>query len=111
TEFDRAWSPGPSPCARALSWVRPVRTRSWSLNLTSGASVEGRSYLSPVWDGVQNCMLAPLGKKTNAERRAPLGPVAAPTERELIASRNGSATPAPAPRKRVRRVTCEKLTP
>src|SRR4051812_23652810 len=93
-----AWSPSTTPgCAR----VRLLMTTSDSLYLSSGAGIGDRSNPAPAAFGIQSSTMAPFGTKT-----APNRGVAAAAEAlkaGSIASRNGTATAAPTPFKKVRR--------
>src|SRR5262249_29388242 len=92
----------------ALSCASPLKTSSWSLNLTSGAREDERSYLAPVLEGVQYCMLAPLGKNTKTERSGPFAAGAALAMGGVMGSRKGKGIAVPAPRSRVRRARCHE---
>ena len=104
----RAWSPAPSPLARALSSVRPVMTFRCSTCGCRAASVLGSSPVSlPTVAGVQSGTWTPFGTYMNANRFG--APVAARAEPALVwatggaaaarDSSHGSATSVPRPRR------------
>ena len=100
----RAWSPAPSPKARPLLCVSPDRTKMSFRWASKGFKIRVNSKLGPSEAGVHASWITPFGMYTNAKRRGAL-----PTDCRgapkagTIASRNGRATTAPAPRKSVRR--------
>src|SRR5262245_41034549 len=61
----RAWSPGPSPLARALSSVRPVKTFKSPMKGFNGSRMYGNSVNAASDFGVQSFMWIPFGTYRN----------------------------------------------
>src|SRR6185295_19984184 len=98
-----AWSPITLPGRERVRLVTIARE---SLNGSSGFRIGVNSKPAPTVLGVHCCMMAPLGKYTTPKR---IDGIAAAfpcgVKAGTIASRNGRAMVAPAPRKTVRRET------
>src|ERR1035437_1084222 len=106
----RAWSPGPSPRERPLICARLLSTSVRSRNGANAFMVELNSKAAPSPEGLQLDSMIPFGTYTKPKRTAGLAAFVVPANAGTIASRNGSASTAPAPRKNARRGSCFRVT-
>src|SRR5690606_8235225 len=96
---------GTPPSAALLR--SPLTTVTYSFNGASGSRMNGNSKSRPVRVGSHSSCSAPCGKYTKPSRRPGVAAVfASAVPAGTIASSNGSAIDAPAPRSTVRRDRC-----